>query len=481
MNSNPTHIALNSLDHHPPPVYANFVLYLRLKPDASPKKVFSVLQGGLKRVFTQLPWLGGKVHSSSSTSHGGLEIRYDTDGDIHQLSQFKFKELDSDLTYDDLKETAFHPSTVEDQTLTWAPFFADIDHDPEVFVAQANFIPGVCILTAAILHVVSDGTALNNVFKIWAENCYDLQLGNMPRKYPQEISDHNLVELIWSKEIIKNRAQQVPTETWRLLGLDAPPNHNPQRTTEEHRDTQLASAPGPISSMGEMKACIFYLPPKNIKDLQDECAEEPGTADVSLNDVICALIWRCLLRARKRGTEVALDAQVRLDLPFDARPYFPELMPSNYLGNFTMINQALTPLSSLVGSTSIGSIARVLREVAGEATPSRIMDAYTMIKTLVKDSHKLENLKVDGNGLMITSFIAFDIADVNFGEEVFGNGGRPETVRPLMGPITQSFRYCAILPRKQHGGVEFLANLFDDELDSLLGDEEFIKFAMFVA
>ncbi|KAI1412828.1 hypothetical protein F5Y13DRAFT_190035 [Hypoxylon sp. FL1857] len=496
MSSNPTKIVLNSLDHLPPPVYANAALYLRLKANVSPKKAFDVLQEGLKRTFTQLPWLGGKVHRSSNASSGSLEIQYYTTRDIIPLPQFKFNEPDSDLTYDDLKETAFHPSTFEDETLTWAPFFANLDHGSEVFVAQANFIPGVCILTGAILHVVSDGTALNHVFKIWADNCCDVQLGKMLQKQSQEISDHEVLERIWAKEGTKKTVQQLPPKTWRLLGLNAPETANLQIMADGHEETQPPSAPRSAGSRGDMKACIFYLSPTNIKSLRDECAKESGAADVSLNDVICALIWRCLLRARTTASKVtlgeenktgaripsAIDAEARLDLPFDARPYFPELMPSNYLGNFTMINQVHLPLSSLLGSTSIGTIARMLREVAGDVTTPRIMDAYTLVKTLVKEGGlKLENLEVNGNGLMITSFLAFEMADVNFGEEVFGNGGKPEAMRTLMGAINRSFRYCAILPRKQHGGVEFVANLFDDELDHLLEDEEFDKFAVFVA
>jgi hypothetical protein len=41
-------------------------------------------------------------------------------------------------------------SRFEDSELIWAPFMPDINTGPEVFVAQANFIPGGCILTSGM-------------------------------------------------------------------------------------------------------------------------------------------------------------------------------------------------------------------------------------------------------------------------------------------------------------------------------------------
>jgi hypothetical protein len=39
---------------------------------------------------------------------------------------------------------------------------------------------------------------------------------------------------------------------------------------------------------------------------------------------------------------------------------------------------------------------------------------------------------------------------------------------------------CLVLPRLASGGVEFLLNLFDEEMDLLVKDPEFKKYAMFL-
>ena len=497
MGSLPIHVALNAQDHLPPPNYANIILYLPLKAGTTPKDVFNVLQLGLHRTFVQLPWLDGKVYPVSPTTPGVLEIRHHpVKIDGLRPHQLKFNELDSTETYEELRESAFHPASFEDQTLTWVPFLPDLTNGTEVFVAQANFMPDACILTAAVCHVVSDGTGAFHVLRIWADNCRDVQMGNPPQieKQPPEISDRQLLERTWTKEGSGRLLEEIPKTTWRLLGLEPPSDAHPTEAVNGQHGTGLAGSPGAVGPQKAMKPYIFYISPVKVMALRDECMEKLGGTPVSVNDVICALIWRCLLKSRSAARKSssaqgangerprhADDIEARLDLPFDVRPYFSQSLPANYLGNFTMINQTLLPLSYLVApSTSVASVAHTIRQVAGEVTTTSLMDAYALVKT-IRTGLKLHNLKVDGNGLMITSLIGFPVADVCFGERLFENGGRPEAIRSLMGAITNVFRYCIVLPRKAHGGVEFIANMLEEEMAHLMEDEEFGKYTLFVA
>lgn len=505
MASEPIRIALNALDHLPPPNYPNAILYLALKSYARPEEVFEVLREGLHRTFVQLPWLAGKVHPVPLSSIPGvLEIRYyPVDFDGARPHQIRFNQLDSSMTYEELQESEFHPATFADEAVTWKPFLTDISHGTEVFVAQANFLPGGCILTAAICHSSSDGMGIASVLKIWGDNCRDVQrikdgqLPQAPQKHPEEIYNRDLIEQTCTSNGSQKSLEQLPAKTWRLLGLEAPGDTKPG-VTSSMPDANLPRR------KRVMEPYIFYMSSQMVATLRDDCTKDLGgsTVNISINDAICALVWRCLIRARiaaraamtfciyptneKRDcihSQARIDVQVRLDLPFDVRPHFPGSLPPNYLGNFTMINQALLPLSRLIStSTSIGSVASTIRCVADGVTSADLMDAYILAKTLpnLSPGPKLQNLTVDGDGLMITSLLAFPIAEVSFGDTLFSNCGRPETIRTLMGAINKVFRYCAILPRKSHGGVEFVANLFDTELEFLMEDAEFNKYAMFV-
>ncbi|KAK9490489.1 hypothetical protein V1508DRAFT_424732 [Lipomyces doorenjongii] len=90
----------------------------------------------------------------------------------------------------------------------------------------------------------------------------------------------------------------------------------------------------------------------------------------------------------------------------------------------TMINQALLPLSHLLTpSTSIASVARMIREVAGRGMNANILDACTLAKAKpgLETGPILQNLHVDGIGLMI----AFPMGQLSFGDKLFGNAASP--------------------------------------------------------
>ncbi|KAL2167883.1 hypothetical protein VTG60DRAFT_670 [Thermothelomyces hinnuleus] len=520
MASKTVHIPLNTMDHMPPPNYSNFIYYLPLKPGVSAREAFEFLQKGLQITFARLPWLAGKVFPASPTAPnyrpGLLEIRYDLpEGDATiPLHQFRFKELESSLTYNEIRETDFHPETFDDATVTWAPYLPDVTKGADVFVAQANALPGGIVLTMAICHVVSDGVGIMNAARAWANGCRELHLGASHTTLPPQISDHEVLERACDayEGQTKKSADQFPPESWRLLNMEPP-----YAAGQE----EPAPAPAPASFLVTkssdgvprmMKSYLFYIPPAKVAALRENCIRElGGDVDLSINDVVCALIWRSLLKARVSGARDASKCdgapaadgntspnvrpstfegvEARLQLPFDARPYLShDVVPSDYMGNFTMMNQVVLPLADLVApSTSVASVARTIREGAKGITAERLMEAYALLRTLFqngKPSMKLnKTLAVGGTGLIITSLVAFPLSDLCFEPDetrttFFGNGGKPEAMRTLMGAINQVFRYGAVLPRKQHGGIEFAVNALDEEFDALMRDEELCKYAL---
>jgi len=66
-----------------------------------------------------------------------------------------------------------------------------------------------------------------------------------------------------------------------------------------------------------MKPSMFYMP--QYTTLRKECIKEFGTADVSGADLVCALIFRSLIRASTSlNPNGALPEMATLALPFDA-------------------------------------------------------------------------------------------------------------------------------------------------------------------
>ncbi|KAL9112784.1 MAG: hypothetical protein Q9227_003087 [Pyrenula ochraceoflavens] len=539
MASDLQHMPLNAIDHMPPPNYSNAILYLPLKSGASAKEAFKFLQHGLQATFDQMPWLAGKIYPVSPDTPnyrpGLLEVRYrqrEHDDEPPPLHQFKFKELDTEITYDELRETGFHPEAFDDATLTWAKYIPDVTQGADIVVAQANSITGGLLITLATCHVACDGVGTINVTRMWSKNCRELQLnrGSQIRQalIVPEISDHSLLERKCAAQEggHERPLEEYPPEAWRLLNLEPP------STITDEETPSAKSAVKSIAKEKLMKSYVLYISPANVTALREDCMKDLSTStlDLSINDVICALIWRSLLKSRIAAraappsrssaspetpdsnssspaspynttsiNNAHAQPQARLDLPFDARPYLSHLtIPPDYMGNFTMINQALLPLSTLISpSTPLSTIALAIRSSACRITAPLLMQAYALLRQLFREgapSMKLHRtLAVGGTGLMITSLVAFPLGEVCFegdedkggggggGGEFFRNAGRPEAMRTLMGAVNQIFRYGAVMPRKGFGGVEFVVNAYEDEMEILMEDEELSRYAVFVA
>lgn len=496
------HIPLTPFDHIPPRNYVKSVCYFPLKPGVTPAHAFAVLQKGLHRTFVQLPWLSGKTFWQSDKAPGWrpgqLEIRHGlVTEDSPMPYQLRFNELETSWSYGELQASGFPTDAFQDEELLWAPFLPDVEHGADVWVAQANFIPGACLIAAAPFHPVSDGVANVTIFNIWAENCKALQQidGNLtsPKSdLPPAISDRTMLERLWKEEGTGRPVHEIDAASWKLLGLDVPSGNAHDNKPAE---TSIGSRPV-VQAVPQrsMKSNVFYIPPSRFIALKEECIKQDASSQLSRNDALAALIWRALLKARAsaklhnaaEGTQDGkaewLDAgtEARLEMTLDGRPEFSQSLPATYLGNVVLINQASTPLSTLVSpQTSIADVARLIRNSAAEITPARVLDSYTLVESM-KDygDLKMKFTSVDGWSMLITSLLMFPIDTISFGDQIFDNGGKADAMRPLMSAFNRFFRICFILPRKKNGGVEFVVSLYEEEMERLLEDEEFGRFAM---
>jgi NADPH:quinone reductase-like Zn-dependent oxidoreductase len=107
------------------------------------------------------------------------------------------------------------------------------------------------------------------------------------------------------------------------------------------------------------------------------------------------------------------------------------------------------------------------------------MDAYMLLK-LMPDYSRLQPPRyvTQDNTFFISSMLLLPDENVSFGDQIFTNGGRPEGSRPLVGNRNRSqVAACYVMPRKKHGGIEFVLTLFEDEWPFLLESEEFGRYA----
>ncbi|KAI1811932.1 hypothetical protein GGS20DRAFT_63785 [Poronia punctata] len=483
---------LGPLDHIPPRNYVKFALYLPLKPEVDTSAVFNQLSEGLHRTFLQFPWLGGKVYwqhqDTPGWRPGQLEIRYAPANEAQPVPyQFKYNVIDTSPEYEELAELGFPTDTFRDDELLWAPFMPSVDDGAEVVVAQANFIPGGCVLCAAIFHSASDGTATATFFQAWSDNCKAVppttrnESAKASMLAPRS-DDRTLLDDLWKKEGSGRIPEEIDPSVWRVIGLD------PSLMTSDGVVVDKGLAPNMTLPKRKMNSHIFYISPESFTQLKSECLRSTKTnggssGQISGNDALSALIWQGLMRARikaRASSDVAEpDTPSCLELTLDGRPDFSTALPSTYLGNVILINQSFLSLSELTSpETPISVVARVIRENGSRIHPDSVLDAYTLVKNIPDYNQlKLRFMTVEGNDMMITSLLMIP-SGISFGSEYFENDGQPAAMRPLMDGFEMFFRISFILPMKSHGGIEFVVSLYDEEMKELIQDKEFGKYAM---
>ncbi|KAL7929301.1 hypothetical protein V8C35DRAFT_316042 [Trichoderma chlorosporum] len=496
--STTVHVPLGVLDHFCPPNYTAISWYIPLKEGVSPQEAFDVLQDGLHLTFKQLPWLSGKVYKQKSSSEGWrqgqLEIRYEpaeVEKGSASIPQFKFKQLDETqlpMSYEEIKDCGFPMNTFPDKEVLWGEYInvPEEDKGAECFKAQANFMPGAVLLCGATHHNVCDGTSQFDIWRIWAANCEAVQSDSVPEIPDPLSSDRELVERMWVTEGPGNRQakkQDIQSVSWTLLDMDTPDSADPRPPAN------------PVLSFNEvMQSGIFYISPEKFSALQKRCAQEVGAAArISGNDAMTALIWRALLKARKNASlkasrvkESELEGvKAKLQLTLDGRPDISRhgAMPHIYLGNLVFMNLCELPLEILTSpESSIAAVSLAIRQVADAATSEAMLGSYTIARN-VEDlsSLGLRLSPLRGYDMILSSLIMFPVEEMRWGSRTFARGGGADSMRPLWNEINTAARLCFPLPRKSRSGTEIVVNLFQDEMDLLMEDEEFGEYAIYLS
>ncbi|KAK7418709.1 hypothetical protein QQX98_003727 [Neonectria punicea] len=504
--------SLNAFDYVNPNHGMGLVFYFPLREGVSYEDAFSNLQEGLNRTFDMIPALGGKMMNRSEQ-----EIGY-TNGDlcvtIPPLSmassvhnRLVYKDLSDVLpSFDKLRDAGFAPSAFKDSLVLRDDPFPKMPAD--IFIGQANFVSGGCILAVDLNHCCLDGLGVMVALKVWAENCRFVQ-GDKSATcdwYDPESFNHSLPEIIHEQAGLARPLHEVDPGTWGFLPFFPPEDETQIKGVTASDDKSVvpknaskggALPPRPIFPLHSvwplprtercMKTTLFLIKPEKLEMMKQEVIADPEAKGVitSVSDIVQAFFWRAAIRARCRVAKeirketFSPDDMSILELPTDGRPYFSSLLPSTYMGSLLILNRSSMPIETLCSpDTSIGHIAYLLRQSAARITPSLVHDAFTILKSLPDHSRfSTANMGLEHMHAMISNMMLFPTSEVCFGDKFFDNGGEPESMRPQLERGNGRFRFLVIFPMTKDGSVELVLGTHPEELEMLRTDEEFAKYA----
>ncbi|KAM7208143.1 hypothetical protein V8F20_001423 [Naviculisporaceae sp. PSN 640] len=361
----------SSLDSLWPPVLQSWVLCFPQASGTTPQSTARILRLGLERTIKQRPYLAGIV--SRDPQRERLMVTYPIQQEkpnIHKF--FGVKELDPGLrlhtTNNDARPHSYHElrqrqmpisQLLRGQLEPYGGSQTELNSMP--VVAQANFIPGGCLLSVTLHHSIFDGFGAESVVAAWARNCKELQQhGNS--YYPEEdihiltmapclkepsqaITNH-----FFNKSCRKDQPLTQDNYMWELLGMQNP-------------HTQISKSPPALyarhypqpqpPSQPPLTPAIFTASANSIARLKANSTPPPWALaggswpEISTFDAVASLLWRSIMAARLPDLDTATRRQKsRLRIPVSIRKSLK--IPPNYPGNCLLNAVTSLPVNELV-------------------------------------------------------------------------------------------------------------------------------------
>ena len=473
MASNQQFTRLTALDQLMPRSYSPLILTFPIsKMQVEATK--SLLIESVKLLVTEIPFLTYTV-IDSSTRKGEVELIEPSDGEVPSLLTVKDwmvapNSNEWNKTYQELHQQHMPMSALDGEKLAPScrldPYF---NRPSPVFVAQANIIDGGLLLCTLLHHSVMDGPAIGTVLQRWSENCRNLQS-----------STAGIISTLPEGSLDRTPVLQGGRKDEKIQGHPAYNIAQPESSLSV--ETQAAPpSPPPMTAVifGIEKAAIARLKERINTHLKDQ-----GRNDVwvSTNDVICAVIWQAITRARRESREDTEPVETsptrpcRLIFAVNGRSKLSPPLPSTYLGNVNIITATANKLTSLLDGavSAIENSALTIRQAilgVNDGVIRSLIDLVDSLEDLSSISVVFKPLTLD---VAITSWIEMGVYELDWGEAI--GGGKADYIRLTRVAFDG---LCIVLPRKGKEDLEVLVGLKTEHMESLRRDDEFAKYASF--
>ncbi|KAL5341035.1 transferase [Aspergillus crustosus] len=283
---------------------------------ADPEPVVSSFQEGVKNAIRHLSFMAGNLQINES---GKVTIVTSSESTMEVIvRRFTPPELPS---FSDIAKDSFNPDTLD-----LAPFLPEEPTTNPVAIIQLNILDGGLAVGFRINHAAGDWVSIDTFLSLVCQSTKAHQEGNAP---PAPL---HAVDL--------NRAP-----------FNAPPR-NPDIAQEDHlahlplfhviEKSKFLFNPPPPARTG-----IFRITESTVQKLKEETKPHlTGVEYITSYDIIAAIFWTALTRARVQTRPEKGDASSRFVHPIDVRSRDPENKSSpGYFGN-AVIGSLAGPLSA---------------------------------------------------------------------------------------------------------------------------------------
>jgi hypothetical protein len=462
------------LDAIMPPIFNALIVGWSCPSDCRYSLV-SVLQHSLALVLEEWPDLAGEIVAPPADAPPGTQPTIRPLGELGSpltIRDFTGPESLFKCSYAQLQAQGFPPSKLDGQLL--APL-AGVATTQRVMAAQANFIPGGCLLSVGFSHQFTDAYGVYLILEKWAQYSRRVQsLPAQPAAFPctqsqPRTSLHPVLQVSYDKAAKQYSTLKQRPELWKLIGLDwrgsatSPPPKPPY---------QLAA--------GATETCIFCLSvaaQASLKKAASAFSSSSSPSLISTNDALVAWIWRAVTKARfpKGQPNAPYRDNSYVSVAIDGRR--PLSIPADYAGNVVFCSMTNMPIHELTNpDIPLGEIAaRIRQETIANRDPARLKEAVTLAAGIPDVHQPLANAFPSwfAEDLVTTSWVGLPFYQLDFGPAM-GSSGHIDTFRM---PRGQFAGICSFQPRADDGSIEVVVGLLAEQMERLIADPDFAQFA----
>jgi hypothetical protein len=335
------------------------------------------------------------------------------------------------LSYGELRQQKFPQSRLDPNVLCARGVFPQLGEKQPAWVPQLNIIDGGFILTLHNHHTIYDAQAINEILRIWAQNCRHVQ--------NEAVSACNSLPV----EQFERSAHINTRESTADIG-------NPDKHPEFIVAPFTLSWPE-TAFRNTHRQRIYRLSPKALAELKNDCTET-GDSWISTNDAATALMWRSIIRAQADLETLPEDAMSHHIVVVDLRLRSNPPLSKHYPGCPMNYARPGINLRELCNATSLAPLARAIRDQVDTRTPAYTESLVTLLNNIPGFGHfawtSFPSLLT--TDCMTSTWYKLDILDLDFGPAV----GQIERVRFPTGGLFNGL--SMIYPQITRGAPEEL-------------------------
>jgi len=251
-----------------------------------------------------------------------------------------------------------------------------------------------------------------------------------------------------------------------LLGETIPSELSEYKTKPKPQPAVISDKKDIKFTLPEMSTNIFSFLPQVLEQMKKDILNDLPSTDkdskISSNDVLCALIWKCITKARGfTGDEI-----IKLGMAINGRKRMNPVAPDRFLGNCNYWGTC-SMSASVLTTSSLASLSLQIRQMVNSFDNQRIK----MVNAFLTANSDKTALLPNWNG-----FLGSDISFTSWRFPVhltdFGFG-RPS----YFGIPNLSFDgICIITSGLEADSINVAIGLKKEHFENLLRDEEFLRY-----